>query len=159
MGTRSGDIDPAIITFLIKKGYSAQKIDNILNKESGVFGLTSYSDMRDVDTAIKKGSQMAKLALEIYTNKIKSTVGSYCALLGRVDAIVFTAGVGENNSVVRKMSLSNLDTIFGISIDEKINNQTQGIEAKISSDESKIPVYVIPTNEELEIAKETLSVL
>ena len=115
--------------------------------------------MRDVHKQIKKGSKDAELALKIYTNKIKLTIGSYCALLGTVDGIVFTAGVGENDSVVRKMSLSGLENIFGIFVDEKINDGVHGVFNKISTDNSKIPVYVIPTNEELEIAKQTYSML
>ena len=159
MGTRSGDIDPAIVTYLISDlGYSADEVNNILNKKSGVLGLTGISsDMRDIKFAAKNGDKKALLALDIFHYKIKTTIGAYIAALGGIDVIVFTAGVGENSDVNREGILEGLE-FFGIELDKE-KNKNNGVLTEISKDSSKVKVYVVPTNEELMIAKETLELL
>jgi acetate kinase len=159
MGTRSGDIDPAIIfSIMEKEGYSYKEIDNILNKKSGVLGISGISsDFRDLEEAAEKGNQRAKLALDIYVYRIKKYIGAYYAILGGLDALVFTAGIGERSPIIRKMVCDGLEHL-GIKIDLKLN-ECKGEERKISSSDSKVEVWVVPTNEELMIARETLRVL
>lgn len=159
MGTRSGDIDPAIPYFLhTNKGLSMQEIDTILNKESGMKGLTGTGDLRDVTAKFEAGDEDGTLAMEMYTYKIKKTIGAYCAALGRVDAIVFTAGVGENSDLVRELVCEEMD-FFGIYLNQRENRVRNGNARVISTDNSKVKVFVIPTNEELEIANQTVEVL
>jgi len=159
MGTRSGDIDPAIIfSIMEKEGYSYKEIDNILNKKSGVLGISGISsDFRDLEEAAEKGNQRAKLALDIYVYRIKKYIGAYYAILGGLDALVFTAGIGERSPIIRRMVCDGLEHL-GIKIDLKLN-ECKGEERKISSSDSKVEVWVVPTNEELMIARETLRVL
>ncbi|PIE60378.1 MAG: acetate kinase [Desulfobulbus propionicus] len=159
MGTRSGDVDPAIHTFLARnKGMDIEQIDTVLNKESGLKGMCGLNDMRDIHDAIAAGDKRAKIALDVQTYRNKKYIGAYMAVLGRVDAIVFTAGIGENDQVVRELSLKGLD-VFGVELDLEANNQRGKKIIKISSEKSRIPVYVLPTNEELAIARETLEVV
>ncbi len=159
MGTRSGDVDPAIHTFLHRnKGMDIEEIDAVLNKESGLKGLCGMNDMRDIHDAIAEGNKQAKIALDVQTYRNKKYIGAYMAVLGRVDAIVFTAGIGENDPKVRELSLQGMEA-FGIQLDLEANAQRVKQPTCISSKESTIPVFVIPTNEELAIARETLQVV
>lgn len=159
MGTRSGDVDPAIHAFLAReKGMSIQDIDAMLNKQSGLKGLCGMNDMRDIHNAIAEGNERAKIALDVQCYRNKKYIAAYMAVLGTVDAIVFTAGIGENDDIVRSESLKGLSA-FGIEIDEKVNAQRAKEPLKLSTDESKVAVWVIPTNEELAIARETREVL
>jgi len=152
MGTRSGDIDPAIIFYLIEKGYSSEELNNILNKKSGLLGVSGISnDMRNLLQAKDKGDRKAELAIDIFCYHLKKYIGSYLAVLGRTDAIIFTAGIGENVPYVRKKSLSGMEEL-GIEIDEKKNKQAKHVEAEISGEGSKVKVWVIPTNEEIRMA-------
>ena len=159
MGTRSGDIDPAIIEFIAgKEGKSIEEITNILNKKSGVSGLSGVSsDFRDLDAGMKDGNDRCRLALDVFCYSVKKYIGSYAAAMGGLDAIAFTAGIGENNPYVRKMSTANLG-FMGIDIDET-KNEIRGEETKISTDSSKVQVWVVPTNEELAIARETVELV
>lgn len=159
MGTRSGDIDPAILEFIAgKEGRSVQEITTILNKESGVSGLSGVSsDFRDLDNGMKNGNDRCRLALDVFCYSVKKYIGAYAAAMGGLDAIAFTAGIGENNSYVRKMSTTGLE-FMGIDIDDD-KNAVRGEEIKISTEESKIQVWVIPTNEELAIARETVELV
>lgn len=158
MGTRSGSIDPTIVTYLEDEGYTKEQINNMLNRESGALGLSGVSsDFRDIEREARKGNEKAKLALDVYHYSIKKMIGSYIAALGGVDVIIFTAGVGENSSFTRKESLKGLEGL-GIEIDDERNNVKAEIK-EISSNNSKVKVFVIPTNEELQIAKETLKVI
>jgi len=155
MGTRSGDIDPGIIFYLEeRKGYSVKEINNLLNKKSGLLGISGYSnDFRNLMEK-KDSDKRASLAIEIFCYRLKKYIGSYMAVLGKVDAIIFTAGIGENVPYVREKSLENME-MFGIEIDPEKNKETVGKEGKISTEKSKVDVYVIPTNEELAIASDT----
>jgi len=155
MGTRSGDIDPGILFHLNRQaGMTIDQLDDMLNRRSGLLGMTGSSDMRDVLESVAHGEKRAKLALETYCYRLKHYVGAYVALLGRVDAIAFTAGIGENAAEVRALALSNLEHI-GIRIDEARNTSPNRGIRRISTDDSNIAVLVIPTNEELEIARQT----
>lgn len=156
MGTRCGDIDPAIIPFLGKKeGLNYDEIDSIMNKKSGVLGISGVSsDFRDLEKAAEEGNFRAQLALDIFASKVVKYVGSYMTEFDHLDAIVFTAGVGENSASMRAKIVNDLK-LFGIEIDEK-ENDMRGKEKIVSTADSKIKVIVIPTNEELMIAKDTL---
>ncbi len=156
MGTRSGDIDPSIIFHLKDKlGYKTKDINTLLNKKSGMLGLTGYSDLRDIETLAERGNTECKLALEMNAYRIKKYLGSYAAILNGLDAIVFTAGIGENSDVIRNLVCKDLD-FLGIKLDKEKNiKRTKKIRA-ISTDDSKVKVLVIPTNEELEIAKQAV---
>lgn len=156
MGTRSGDIDPSVIFFLEENGFSVDKIKNILNKESGMKGLTGSNDLREVHSDAEQGNTMAQLALKMYAYRIKKYIGMYMAALGGVDVIVFTAGVGENDTLMREWALDNLED-FGIVVDKELNNMTtRGLRA---INKGKVSILVIPTNEELEIAEQTYKLL
>ncbi|MGB9858030.1 MAG: acetate/propionate family kinase [Dictyoglomaceae bacterium] len=159
MGTRCGDIDPAIPLILMEKeGYTWKDMDNILNKKSGVLGISGVSsDFRDLEEEAEKGNPRAKLALDIYVYRIKKYIGAYYAILGGLDALVFTAGIGERSPVVRRMVCTGLEHL-GIKIDLQAN-EVKGEERKISTPDSKVQVWVIPTNEELMIARETLRIV
>ncbi|MGZ8547090.1 MAG: acetate/propionate family kinase [Sulfuricurvum sp.] len=154
MGTRCGDIDPAIVLHLLNKGFSYEELDKILNKESGLKGICGKNDMREIHEMIAKEDKAAKLALDMFTYRIKKYIGAYSAVLGRVDCIVFTGGIGEHESSVRLGACSNLE-IFGISLDTELNNQNAQGAVQISTKESRVKILVIPTNEELEIAIQT----
>jgi len=154
MGTRSGDIDPAIIFYLNEQvGLPLSEIKNILYKESGMKGLTGGNDLRKITEDANNGDKNAEIALQIYTYRIKKYIGAYLSVIGPTDAIVFTAGVGENSPLVRELSVSGLEHV-GISLDPVANEQARG-EALISLDSSKVKLYVIPTDEELEIANQS----
>lgn len=156
MGTRCGNIDPSIVTFLIQaKKWDCKRVDSFLNKECGILGISGISsDYRDVRDASENGNEQAKLAIDIFNYRIKMFIGSYFAILNGADALVFTAGIGENSSTIRKDVCDNMDYL-GIKIDDKKNNDAVGVEKIISSDDSKVKVLVIPTNEELMIAYDT----
>lgn len=159
MGTRCGDIDPAIPFFLAdQENMDLQQIDKLLNKESGLKGLCGDNDMRDIIQRIQYGDTRATLALDMVCYRIKKYIGSYWAVLGRLDAIVFTAGIGENNADIRKKSCEGLE-LMGVEIDEEANNAKSKVARDISTSNSKVKVLVVPTNEELEIAEETLEVM
>ncbi|MBC7291478.1 MAG: acetate kinase [Actinotalea sp.] len=159
MGTRSGDVDPAVIFHLQRVGgMSTDDIDTLLNRRSGLLGLAGANDLRDVHTAIGNGDEDAALALEVYCHRLRHYIGAYYAQLGRVDAIAFTAGVGENDDVVRLESLSGLERL-GIAVDPERNEGRKKTETVISPDDAEVAVLVIPTNEELEIAQQTLAVV
>lgn len=159
MGTRSGDLDPAIHAFLARNNnMDIDQIDNMLNKESGLKGICGMNDLRDIHAAIEEGDSLAELALEIQTYRNRKYIGAYMAVLGDVDAIVFTAGIGENDPAVRQKSLEGL-AAFGVKLDEKINDQRASKPLLISTPDSSIQVWVIPTNEELAIARETKLIL
>ena len=159
MGTRSGDIDYTMISYLMKKtGFDLSKIDSMLNKESGLEGIAGMSDLRDLDEAFENGEEKAVLAFDIYTNKIVDYIAKYYVKLnGKVDAICFTAGGGENDSIIRQEVLNKL-TALGIVLDSEKNDATvcrKGLEGIITKEESKIPAYVVATDEELMIARDT----
>lgn len=160
MGTRSGDIDGGAISFIMEKeGLDAAGISNLLNKKSGILGVFGESsDMRDLDTAAKAGNPRAILAEKMYFYRIKKYIGSYAAALGGVDIIVFTGGVGENQSSARWESCKGLE-FMGVKLDADKNNAIHGEEAVISTPDSKVKVVVIPTDEELMIASDTLAIL
>lgn len=159
METRSGDLDPAIVTKLMREeNLSSDEVDNILNKKSGRLGLCGIGDFRQMKEAAISGDEMAILTRNIQCNRTKKYIGSYMAELNRVDAIVFTGGVAENNDCERKRCIDNMDRL-GIIIDDERNEKARDSEALISSDDSQIKVYMIPTNEELEIAKQTIEVV
>jgi acetate kinase len=156
MGTRSGSLDPAIVQFLCKKlNKTVDEVLNILNKESGVLGMSDglSSDFRDIEAAAKEGNHNAETALEAYVYRVAKTVGSYVAAMNGVDAIAFTAGVGENDKVTRKNVCSYLGYL-GIEIDDAAND-VRGENRVISTPASKVKVLLLPTNEELYIARET----
>lgn len=156
MGTRTGDIDPAVVTYVMKKtGMSAEEVLNSFNKKSGLLGVSGISsDSRDVEEAAAQGNERAILAQDMQVRSIVRTIGMYYTELGGCDAIVFTAGLGENNTELRKSVCKQLETTLGTFIDEKSNN-CRGEFKVISSENSKVKVMVIPTNEELVIARDT----
>lgn len=155
MGTRCGDIDPAIVTFLMEKeGLSASEMDTVMNKQSGIFGLSGVSsDFRDVEKAADEGNKVAQIGLNMFDYQVKKTIGAYAAAMGGVDAIVFTAGVGENNKVLRANVAKGL-AFMGVAIDDE-KNAVRGEEIDISAPNAAVRTLVIPTNEELAIAMET----
>ena len=159
MGTRSGDIDPGILEVIANfEDIDVKEVTRILNKESGVFGLSeNSSDFRDINKAINEGDEKSKETMDVYVRAIVRFIGAYVAVMNGVDAIVFTAGVGENNPNIRKMVCDNL-SYLGIAIDGYAN-ETCGEEVKISTDDSKVDVYVVPTNEELAICQETVKLV
>ena len=164
MGTRSGDIDYSVIPYVMdKSGMSLSEIDNALNKKSGLLGISGFSDHRDVENAIGEGNDMAKLANNMYVNKIANYVANYFVELnGKVDAFVFTAGLGENAIKFRKELLEKLECL-GITINNEVNDTIAGYKELhsgiISGSDSKVPVYVVPTNEELMIATDTYELI
>ena len=159
MGTRSGDVDPSIITFLMEKeGLTPSEMETILNKKSGKLGVSGVShDDRDIEAAAEKGDERAKLAIEIFNYQVAGYIGKLIAQMKGVDVIAFTAGIGENGIEARKDICEYLE-FFGIKIDEEKNN-CRGEEVEISTDDSKVKVYVIPTNEELMIARDTRDIV
>ena len=159
MGTRSGDIDPAILFYLVRKrGLNLDDLDKMLNKESGLKGICGSNDMREITRMAEEGDEKAQLARDMFNYRLKKYIGSYSAVLGRVDCIVFTGGIGENDSGVRLKSCENLENL-GIKIDPVLNNMRSSGIMQISTADSKVKVLVIPTNEELEIAIETLEMI
>lgn len=159
MGTRSGDIDGGAITFIEKKlGLDADGISNLLNKKSGVFGLCGYTDMRDVASAAANGDKKAEVAQDSYFYRVKKYVGAYTAAMGGCDVLVFTAGVGENQAAIREEVCKNME-FMGMKIDVEKNKDIHGEEAIISTPDSKVKVVVIPTDEELMIASDTMALV
>lgn len=159
MGSRSGDIDASAVTYIMEKlGKKPQEMADFLNKESGVLGISGISsDMRDVENAAKEGNKKAILALKMYNYRIKKYIGAYAAAMGGVDVIVFTAGVGENQVSMREEACAGLE-FLGIKIDKERNN-VRGKEAEISTADSRVKVWVVPTDEEIVIARDTMSLV
>jgi acetate kinase len=156
MGSRSGDMDPAVLFHLHRQaGLGVEELDDLLNRRSGLLGLTGTGDMRDVQTAASSGDATAAAALAVYSHRLRHYIGAYLAHLGGVDAIVFTAGVGENNASVRAETLRPLGHL-GILLDEERNASASREARRISADDSPVAALVIPTNEELEIARQAL---
>lgn len=157
MGTRSGNIDPSLIPYIMEKtNKSAVEVLNVLNRESGLLGVSGFSsDLRDITDEAKRGNQRAELALEVFSSSIHKYMGSYAARMGGVDAIIFTAGVGENSSLIREKVLDSLE-FMGVYLDKKTNDSTHGVEATISHSYSPVKVLVIPTDEEVMIAREVM---
>ena len=161
MGTRSGDIDPTVVSFLgHKKNMDADQMVNYLNKQCGILGVSGVSsDMRELNSAIEQGNSRARLALDMLIYRVKKYIGSYMAVLGKVDAIVFTGGIGENQEDLREDALKDMEN-YGIVIDvEKNNHLPRGTVEEISTKDSKIKVFRIPTDEELLIARDTMSLI
>lgn len=159
MGTRSGDLDPAVTAYVARQtGRGAQEIDQALNKQSGLLALAGSNDVRDVDAAAARGDEAAQLALEAYCYRIRKYIGAYLAALGRVDAVVFTAGVGENSPTVRAGAVAGLDHL-GIAVSSKRNAQQSREERYISPYWAQTAVLVVPTDEEIEIADQALEVI
>ena len=159
MGTRSGGIDPAVITFIAEKeGITADEVITILNKKSGVAGISGVSsDFRDLEEAEAQGNEKAALALKMFALRVKYYIGAYMAEMNGADAVVFTAGIGENDMGMRKLICSDLECL-GIELDDEKNN-VRGVEKIISKDTSKVKVLLIPTNEELMIAQDTAEIV
>jgi acetate kinase len=159
MGTRSGDIDPSVIFYLINQlGYDPEQVNTMLNKRSGMLGLTGFSDMRDIGKSVQEGKEDSELALEIYAYRIKKYIGAYAAVLNGLDAIVFTAGVGENDMDTRQR-ISNGMQFLGIHLDEEKNKMPSTAIHEINKSDSPVKILVIPTNEELEIAQQCYKLL
>ena len=159
MGTRSGDIDQSVIFHLVNSlGYSLDKVETILQKKSGMLGLTGYSDLRDIEAQAEKGNKDCQLALEIFTYRVKKYIGSYASVLNGVDAMVFTAGVGENSILIREMICKNMEYL-GINLDLEKNNVKAREIIDVSAKDSNVKILVIPTNEEIEIAKQTCKLI
>lgn len=159
MGTRSGDIDQSVIFHLVNNlGYTLNEVNAILQKESGMLGLTGYSDLREIESAASEGNKQCKLALEMNAYRIKKYIGSYAAILNGIDAIVFTAGIGENSIFMRELVTSNLDYL-GIKLDASKNDcRPKGL-TEIQTADSRVKILVIPTNEEIEIAKQSFELI
>ncbi len=159
MGTRCGDIDPAIIPYLMEhKGYSYDEVNDIMNKKSGVLGISGVSsDFRDIEDAAAEGNERAKIALDMFNYRVKEYIGNYMAVMNGVDAIIFTAGLGENAVETREDIMADMDW-FGIKLDKE-KNKVRGKEKIVSTDDSKVKIIVIPTNEELMIARDTLTLV
>ena len=158
MGTRSGDIAPTVMTFLMnEKGYSADEMNQILNKKSGVLGVSGLSsDFRDLEEAAEKGNERAQLALDMFITRVRRYVGGFMAELGHIDAISFAGGIGENSASMRKLILENMEE-YGIIIDDAKNDTRE--ESVISADNSRVKVLIVPTNEELMIARDTMNLV
>jgi acetate kinase len=157
MGTRSGDIDQSVIFYLIEQlGYTAKEVSDLLHHKSGMLGLTGYSDLRDIEDQAEKGNKECQLALDMNAYRIKKYIGAYAAAMNGLDAVVFTAGIGENSDVIRKLVCTDMDYL-GLALDEEKNSVRSKEIRNIGKEESKVKILVIPTNEELEIAKQTIS--
>ncbi len=159
MGTRSGDVDQSVIFYLVKSlGYSIDEVNQILQKESGMFGLTGFSDLRDIEDAAEKGDKTCQVALEMNAYRIKKYIGSYAAAMNGLDAIIFTAGIGENSDVIRKLVCKDME-FFGLHLDLDKNSIRSKKIREINATDSKTKILVIPTNEEIEIAKQSFRLL
>jgi acetate kinase len=159
MGTRCGDIDPAIAGYIAEnKGIKLQEVNDILNKDSGLKGICGMNDMRDIHASVQKGDKKAKLALDMFAYRVKKYIGAYYAALGSVDAIAFTAGIGENDDIIREKICSNLNGL-GIELDLRENQGRISISKKISTKKSPVQLWVIPTNEELQIAMDAVELM
>ena len=159
MGTRCGDIDAAILPFLMRKeNLNADQLDAMMNKKSGVYGMTGISsDFRDIEDAAQAGDEKAQVALDAYAQRVKKYIGSYAAEMNGVDAVVFTAGVGENGIDMREMIASNME-FLGMKLDKEAN-KVRGKERVISTEDSAVKILLIPTNEELMIARDTVALV
>ena len=157
MGTRCGGIDPSVVTYVMdKEGLTPEQMSNLMNKKSGFLGISGISsDCRDLENAAKEGNHRAQLALDMFTYQIKKIAGGYAAAMGGVDAIIFTGGIGENSAAQRGEICSDMEYL-GHSIGEELNNNASRKEAKFSTGDSKVEAWVIPTNEELMIAQDTV---
>jgi len=159
MGTRSGDIDHAIVFYLVNSlGYNIDKVNTVLTKESGMLGLTGFSDLREIQEHATKGNEDCKLALAMNAYRIKKYIGAYVAAMNGIDAIVFTAGIGENSSIIRELVCTDMD-VFGVTLDQSKNDMRSSDIREISTEDSKTKVLVIPANEELEIAKQAYNLV
>ncbi|WP_232547137.1 acetate/propionate family kinase [Propioniciclava soli] len=159
MGTRSGDVDPGLIFYLHREaGFSVDAIDNLLNKKSGMIGLAGASDFRDISAKIEAGDERAKIALDVYIHRLLHYIGAYMAILGGVDTITFTAGVGENDPVIRARVCERLAGL-GVKLDPERNAERSSQPRVISTDDSPVTVLVVPTNEELQMAREVSAVI
>ena len=160
MGTRVGDVDPGALTYLMHKhGYTVDDLQRIINKESGMAGVSEISsDMREIENAVNEGNERAKLGLDMYEQRILKYIGAYAAEMGGLDVIVFTGGVGENQTGVRENVCAPL-AFMGVEIDNELNARTRGTETEISTPASKVKVVVIPTDEELMIARDTQAIV
>lgn len=158
MGTRSGDIDPGIHAYLYRSGMTIDEIDNLLNKKSGLLGMSGSNDMRDVGDKAAAGDEAAQLALDVYVHRLVSYIGSYMAILGGVDAVAFTAGVGENAAAIREAVVTRLHNL-GFHLDAERNAVRSKEPRLISTDDSPVKVLVVPTNEELQMAREVKAVV
>lgn len=161
MGTRCGDIDPAIVCYMMKKtGMSAEEMDDVLNKQSGMLGVSEISsDARDIEDACAQGNEAAIEATALYVNRIINVVGGYFAQLGGLDAIVFAGGIGENDANIRRMVCEKLSGALGVKINVELNAKTRGKECLLSSEDSNIAVWLVPTDEELVISRDTYRLL
>ena len=160
MGTRCGGIDPSVVTYVMdKEGLTPEQMSNLMNKKSGFLGISGVSsDCRDLENAAAEGNHRAQLALDMFTYQIKKIAGGYAAAMGGVDAIIFTGGIGENSAAQRGEICSNMEYL-GLSIGEELNNNASRKEAKFSTGDSKVEAWVIPTNEELMIAQDTVEIV
>ena len=159
MGTRSGDVDPAALFYIAReKGLGVDDLDTLVNKKSGLKGICGTNDMREIEEMIAAGNEKAKLAFEMFAYRIKKYIGAYSAALGRVDALIFTGGIGENDAALRKLVCTGLENL-GISIDFETNNQRCKIITALDTDKATVKTLVVPTNEELEIALQTKEVI
>lgn len=159
MGSRSGDIDHSVLFYLVNSlGYSLEKVNNLLTKKSGMLGLTGYNDLRDIEKEAEKGNTDCLLAIEMNAYRIKKFIGTYVAAMNGLDAIIFTAGIGENSSLMRELVCKDMD-FFGIELDKDKNNGKAKSIREISTSSAKARILVIPTNEELEIAKQAYRLL
>ncbi len=158
MGTRSGDIDPGIHAYLYRSGMSMEEIDNLLNKKSGLLGMTGSNDMRDVFEKMEEGDECATLAFGVYAHRLVFYIGAYIALLGGIDCLSFTAGVGENAAPLRKAVVNRLEAM-GLILDDERNETRSKERRPISTDDSPVKVFVIPTNEELQMVREVKAVI
>jgi len=158
MGSRSGDLDHAVIFHLVNTlGYASDDVNTLLTKKSGMLGLTGFSDLRDIQTEAENGNAACQLALEMNAYRIKKYIGAYSAAMNGLDAIIFTAGIGENSSILRKLVCTDMD-FFGITLDDAKNGVRSSVLREINTEAAQVKVLVIPTNEELEIAKQAFLV-
>lgn len=158
MGTRAGDIDQSVIFYLIDSlGYSAPEVNDLLNKKSGMLGLTGYSDLRDIEAKAEAGDASCTMALEINIYRIKKYIGAYVAALNGIDALIFTAGIGENSSKIRQMVCANMD-FFGIELDAEKNVLRKAKIREINTGNNKVKILIVPTDEELEIAQQAYAI-
>jgi acetate kinase len=159
MGTRCGDIDPAVHFYLMRQtGMSADEIEKLLNSQSGLKGICGMNDMRQIQQRAEEGDERARLALDMFCYRIRKYIGAYSAVIGRTDAIVFTGGIGENSAAVRERTCSDLDTL-GISLDLDKNTTVSGRVAEIQQDGALMKILVVATDEELEIARQTIETI
>jgi acetate kinase len=159
MGTRSGDVDPGLLLYLLREEkYTANALDDLLNHKSGLLGLGGHGDMRDLTKALQAGDQRAALALDVFAYRARQYIGAYAAALEGLDAIAFTAGIGEHSALVRARICAGMAWL-GVQLEPTVNEQPGAGEVRISASGSAVPVWIIPTDEESQIARETAGVL